>query len=183
MTTIYDFDAITIDGKDTTLANYRGKLVLIVNVASKCGLTPQYEGLEKLYEKYKDKDFVILGFPCNQFRGQEPGSENEIQEFCSTTYGVKFPLFSKIDVNGPDAHPLYQFLREQQPGEVVTPAIIEENPFYQFLHTNHPENLQGGAIKWNFTKFLIGRDGRVLKRFEPKTLPEEIEQEIQPLLN
>ncbi len=183
MTTAYDFNVTTINGKPTTLADYRGKLVLIVNVASKCGLTPQYEGLEKLYEKYRDKNFVILGFPCNQFRGQEPGSESEIQEFCTTNYGVTFPLFSKIDVNGPNAHPLYKYLREQQPGAEPTPAIIQENPLYQFLQTNHPENLRDGAIKWNFTKFLIGRDGRVLKRFEPNVLADEIEKDIQTLLH
>lgn len=182
MTTAYDFSAKTIDGKPVTLDAYKGKVALMVNVASKCGLTPQYEGLEKLYEKFQDKGFVVLGFPCNQFLEQEPGSESEIQEFCSLNYGVKFPLFSKIDVNGPNTHPLYQFLRAQQPGETPTPAQIEANPLYQFLHTTYPDNLRDGAIPWNFTKFLIGRDGKVVKRFEPSETPEQIEKDIQALL-
>lgn len=183
MTTAYDFTAQTINGKPTTLDAYKGKLALVVNVASKCGLTPQYEGLEKLYEKYKDKDLVVLGFPCDQFGNQEPGSESEIQEFCSMNYGVSFPLFSKIDVNGPNAHPLYNFLRQQQPAEEVTPAAIESNRLYKHLSASLPENLRTDVIRWNFTKFLIGRDGKVLKRFEPMVSPDEIEKEIQPLLN
>ncbi len=183
MSSVYDFTVKTIDGKSTTLADYRGKLLLIVNVASKCGLTPQYEGLEKLYEKYQDKGLVILGFPSNQFYQQEPGSDAEIQEFCSLNYGVKFPLFSKIDVNGPSAHPLYQFLRAEQPGEAPSAEQLANDKLYKFLAESLPENLQGGAIPWNFTKFLVGRDGAVLKRFQPTALPDDIEKDIQPLLN
>lgn len=183
MSTVYDFNVKTIDGKSTTLADYRGKLALVVNVASKCGLTPQYEGLEKLYEKYKDKGLVVLGFPCNQFHEQEPGSEADIQEFCTLNYGVKFPLFSKVEVNGPNTHPLYKFMREQQPGTSPTPEQLASDRLYKFLNEMHPDYLRDGAIPWNFTKFLIGRDGKVLKRFQPTVLADEIEKEIQPLLN
>jgi glutathione peroxidase len=139
-----------IDGKDTTLGAYKGKVLLIVNVASKCGLTPQYKALEAVHEKYKDKGFTVLGFPCNQFAGQEPGSNQEIKVFCSTKYNVTFPLFDKIDVNGDKRHPLYVKLAGK------------ESPF-------------PGDIKWNFGKFLIGRDGKILKRFEPKTTPDDSE--------
>jgi glutathione peroxidase len=182
MSTVYDFTTKTIDGKPAKLDAYKGKLALVVNVASKCGLTPQYTGLEALYRKYKDKGLVILGFPCDQFGNQEPGSESEIQEFCSLNYDVSFPMFSKIEVNGPHADPLYVYMRGEQPGETPDAATIASNPLYQFLNEAMPDNLKGGAVKWNFTKFLIGRDGKVLKRFEPTVAPEEIEKEIQPLL-
>lgn len=182
MTTAYDFSAKTIDGKPATLADYQGKVALVVNVASKCGLTPQYAGLEALYRKYKDKGLVVLGFPCDQFAGQEPGSESEIQEFCSLTYDVSFPLFSKIEVNGANTHPLYSFLRAQQPGTAPSADDLANNPLYKFLNDTFPENLRDGAVKWNFTKFLVGRDGKVLKRFEPTVTPEEIDNEIAPLL-
>jgi len=136
-----------IDGKDTSLKAYKGKVLLIVNVASKCGLTPQYNGLEALHEKYKDKGFTVLGFPCNQFGGQEPGTNEEIKQFCSTKYSVTFPLFDKIDVNGSNRHPLYIALAGK------------DSPY-------------PGDIKWNFGKFLIGRDGKIIKRFEPRTAPD-----------
>lgn len=147
---VHDISVKDIDGKDTTLKAYKGKVVLIVNVASKCGLTPQYKSLEAIYEKYKDKNFTILGFPCNQFAGQEPGSNEEIKQFCSSKYNVTFPLFDKIEVNGPNRHPLYVALAGP------------ESPF-------------PGDIKWNFGKFLIGRDGKILKRFEPRTTPDSPE--------
>jgi glutathione peroxidase len=137
----------TIEGKEVNLADYEGKVVLVVNVASKCGLTPQYKGLEAAYEKYKDQGFVILGFPCNQFGGQEPGSEADIQKFCSSKYNVTFPMFSKIDVNGKETSPLYQSLKAKFPGD----------------------------IKWNFEKFLINKKGEVVKRFEPKVKPDAVE--------
>lgn len=149
----------TIDGKETTLSPYKGKVMLVVNVASKCGFTPQYEGLEKLYEKYKDQGLVVLGFPCNQFGQQEPGDEAEIKNFCSLTYDVKFPMFQKVDVNGPDTHPIYKLLKKEKPGLLGTEAI-----------------------KWNFTKFLVSREGEVLKRFSPQTKPEELSPEIEPVL-
>ncbi len=154
MTDVYEFSATTIDGEERKLADYRDKVLLIVNVASKCGFTPQYEGLEKLYRDHRDEGLVVLGFPCDQFGHQEPGSEAEIAEFCSLTYDVTFPMFAKIDVNGSDAHPLYTWLKSEQGG------------------------LLGGAIKWNFTKFLVGRDGSVLDRFAPTDKPEKLEPKV-----
>lgn len=154
--TVYDFQARTIDGEDVALSQYRGNVLLIVNVASQCGFTSQYAGLEKLYEKYKDQGFTVLGFPSNQFGQQEPGSDPEIKDFCRTRYSVGFPLFSKIDVNGPAAHPLYKFLEQAKPG---------------FLGTER--------IKWNFTKFLVDREGRPIKRYAPQNTPESIEDDIR----
>ena len=159
MASIHDFAVTTIDGRQTTLAEYRGKVLLIVNVASGCGFTPQYEGLERLYRLFGEQGLVVLGFPCNQFGGQEPGTEAEIREFCRLNYEVSFPMFTKIAVNGPDAHPLYAFLKSERPGI-----------------------LGSTAIKWNFTKFLVDRDGRVTARFPPTTTPESLEAEIRRLL-
>jgi glutathione peroxidase len=158
MTTIYDFSVEDANGKSISLSQYKGKNLLIVNVASKCGFTPQYEGLEKLYEASKDKGFTILGFPCNQFMGQEKGSNEEIQQFCKMNYGVTFPVFAKIEVNGKQAHPLYQYL------------------------TSNKDSSFGGNIKWNFTKFLIDKDGVILNRFEPKFTPEQIMPVVEALL-
>jgi glutathione peroxidase len=154
MTTVHDFSATTITGEGRKLADYRDKVLLIVNVASKCGFTPQYTGLEKLWRDHKDEGLVVLGFPCDQFGHQEPGDEKEIAEFCSLTYDVSFPMFAKIEVNGSGAHPLYQWLKSEQGG------------------------LLGSAIKWNFTKFLIGRDGTVIDRFAPKDTPEKLEPKV-----
>jgi glutathione peroxidase len=159
MTTIYDFTAKSLQGKDVALAEYRGRPMLIVNTASKCGFTPQFEGLEKLYEQHRGKGLVVLGFPCNQFGAQEPGSEEEIGAFCQANYGVTFPMFSKIDVNGASAHPLYAFLKSEKAG---------------ILGTRN--------IKWNFTKFLVNRDGKVTARFAPTTKPEDIEKAIVAVL-
>ena len=159
MASIYDFTVTTIDGKRTTLAEYRGKVLLVVNVASKCGFTPQYDGLEKLHAQYGDQGLVVLGFPCNQFGGQEPGTEAEILDFCRLNYGVSFPLFAKIAVNGPDTHPLFTFLKNAQPGI-----------------------LGSTAIKWNFTKFLVDRTGKVTARFASATSPESMAEEIRRLL-
>lgn len=158
MTTAHDFEATMIDGESRSLGDYAGKVMLITNVASKCGFTPQYEGLEKLYETYEDRGLVVLGFPCDQFGHQEPGDEAEIQQFCSLTYDVKFPLFSKIEVNGSGAHPLYQWLKSQKAG------------------------LLGGRIKWNFTKFLVDGDGNVIKRYAPTTKPADIAADIEAAL-
>jgi glutathione peroxidase len=181
---VHQFSAKSIDGAATGLDDYAGKVLLVVNVASQCGLTPQYEGLEALYRKYRDRGLLVLGFPCDQFGHQEPGSEQDIKEFCSLNYDVSFPLFSKIEVNGPQAHPLYTYMRAEQPG-IMTPdaETLRTNPLYQHLAANCPELLGTDAVKWNFTKFLVGRDGTVLKRFEPTVTPEQIEAEIEPLLN
>ncbi|AHJ11650.1 glutathione peroxidase [Sulfurospirillum multivorans] len=152
---IYDFEVKTISGEIISMSSFKNKVLLIVNVASKCGFTSQYEGLERLYEKYKDQGLVILGFPCNQFMNQEPLSEEEIQSFCSLNYGVTFPMFAKIDVNGEEAHPLYKYLKEAQKGLLG----IE-------------------AIKWNFTKFLVDKSGVIVNRFAPATKPESLEVDI-----
>lgn len=152
---IYAFSARDIDGNDVPLERYRGRLLLIVNVASRCGFTPQYGGLEALHQKYSDRGFAVLGFPCNQFGGQEPGSEAQIREFCTGTYDVTFPLFAKVEVNGARAHPLWQHLKRAQPGL-----------------------LGSEAIKWNFTKFLVDREGRPVRRFAPNDRPEDLDSVI-----
>ncbi|AIK36623.1 MULTISPECIES: glutathione peroxidase [Bacillus] len=157
--TVYDFSAKTITGEEKSLREYEGKVLLIVNVASKCGFTPQYKGLQAIYEKYKEQGFEILGFPCNQFGGQEPGTEEEITSFCELNYGVSFPMFTKVDVKGDNVHPLYTYMTDQAPGI-----------------------LGMKAVKWNFTKFLIGRDGKVIDRFAPQKKPEELEKEIEKIL-
>jgi len=156
---IYDIEVKTIEGKTIKLDKYKGRVMLIVNVASKCGFTPQYKGLEDLYLKYHDKGLSILGFPCNQFLSQEPGTNKEIQKFCTLTYGVKFDMFAKINVNGDEAHPLYKYLKDKEPG---------------FMGTKF--------IKWNFTKFLVDRNGNVIKRYAPSTEPKELEKDIEKLL-
>lgn len=155
---IYEIEVKDIDGKTLKLEKYKGKVMLIVNVASKCGFTSQYAGLEELHEMYADKGLSILGFPCNQFLSQEPGTEEEIKNFCMSSFGVKFDMFSKIDVNGQNTHPLYVYLKE------------------------HSGGFFGDAIKWNFTKFLVDRDGEVVKRYAPSTKPKEIEDDIKKLL-
>jgi len=157
---IYTIDVQTIVGTRTDLSIYKGKVLLIVNVASKCGFTDQYEALETLYRKFADRGFVVLGFPCNQFGNQEPGDEKQIMEFCRLNYGVTFPMYAKIEVNGSNAHPLYEFLKKQRLGV--------------------PES---GTIKWNFTKFLIDRDGHVVQRFAPSTKPGDLENDIEALLS
>ncbi|MCU0536989.1 MAG: glutathione peroxidase [Hydrococcus sp. Prado102] len=156
---LYDVSATTIDGTSVSLNAYKDKVLLIVNTASQCGFTPQYQGLQALYDKYTERGLVILGFPCNQFGQQEPGNSNEIQSFCQTRFGVSFPLFQKIEVNGSSTHPLYQYLKKAAPGIFGTEAI-----------------------KWNFTKFLVDRNGKVVKRYPPTTKPEELEKDIESLL-
>lgn len=154
----YDFTAKRLNGPDESMAQYKGKTVVVVNTASKCGLTPQYEGLEALYEKYREKGLVILGFPCNQFGNQEAGGADEIESFCQVNYGVSFPMFDKIEVNGDGAHPLYKYLKKEKGG------------------------LLGSKIKWNFTKFVIDKNGKPVKRFAPTTKPEKMEAFIQSIL-
>ncbi len=159
MSDIYKFDCKNAQGEVVSLENYKNKILLIVNTASKCGFTPQYEGLNDLHLKFKDKDFSVLGFPCNQFGKQEPGTNEEIQEFCSVNFQIEFPVFEKIDVNGPTADPLYKYLCETKPG-----LLGSKN------------------IKWNFTKFLVDQKGNVVSRFAPNTKPEDIEKEIEALI-
>ena len=159
MTSAYDFSARAIDGSDQPLTAYQGKVLLVVNVASKCGFTPQYTGLEALYKRYRDQGLEVLGFPCDQFRHQEPGNDAEIAHFCSLHYAVTFPMFGKIEVNGRDAHPFYKWLRHERPGIFGTEAI-----------------------KWNFTKFLVNRDGQAIKRYAPSTTPESLSGDIEAAL-
>lgn len=178
--TIFDTKLETLSGEQTSLAKWQGNVLLIVNVASKCGLTPQYEQLEALHKAQKDKGFSVLGFPCNAFLGQEPGSAEEIQTFCSTTYGVTFPIFSKIEVNGPDRHPLYVQLIAAQPKATVP----ENSSFLERISSKGLAPKAPGDILWNFEKFLIGRDGTVLQRFSPDMEPSDplITQAIQQAL-
>jgi glutathione peroxidase len=156
---IYDLSAKAIDGTERKLDEYRGKALLVVNVASKCGFTPQYKGLEELWEKFRHKGLVVLGFPCDQFGHQEPGTESEIQSFCTTNYGVSFPMFAKIEVNGPNTHPVYQYLKGEAPGLLGTTSI-----------------------KWNFTKFLVDRSGEVVKRYASTDTPAKIESDVAEML-
>jgi glutathione peroxidase len=158
MATLHDFNAVRITGEDESLAEYKGKVVLVVNTASKCGFTPQYDGLEKLHETYEDRGFSVLGFPCDQFGHQEPGGEEEIATFCKKNYGVTFPMFAKVDVNGANAHPVFAFLRKAKGG------------------------LLGSRIKWNFTKFLVDADGKVVKRYGSTTKPDAIAADVEKLL-
>ena len=159
MSSIYDFEALSIDGKPAHLGTQRGKVLLIVNTASECGFTPQFTGLEELWKVYRDRGLVVVGFPCNQFGGQDPGQNTEIASFCQLNYGVSFPMMAKVDVNGTQAHPLWTWLTEQAPGI-----------------------LGSKAIKWNFTKFLVGRDGQVIKRYAPTDKPETLKKDIEAAL-
>ena len=156
--TIYDFEINRLNGEKESLSTYKGSVLLIVNTASECGFTPQYEGLQELYTELKDKGLVVMGFPCNQFGSQEPGEAKDIENFCTVNYGVTFPIFEKIDVNGDHAHPLYQYLKSEQGG------------------------ILGNSIKWNFTKFLVDKDGKVIDRFAPTTKPEKLKEDILKLL-
>jgi len=159
MTTLHDFTADTLEGQPRSLADFRGQVVLVVNVASKCGFTPQYTGLEALWKEYGPRGLVVVGFPCNQFGAQEPGSAEDIRQFCSLTYPVSFPLFAKVEVNGPNAHPVYGFLKTGAPGVLGTEAV-----------------------KWNFTKFLVAKDGRVVERYAPSTTPAALKADIDKWL-
>ncbi len=180
---IYDITVKDMDGSDVSLANYKGKVLLIVNVASKCGLTPQYEGLEALYQKYKDQGLEILGFPCNQFLGQEPGTNEEIQSFCSLNYNVTFPLFDKIDVNGEAESPLYTYLKKQAPFKGYPEGTEEFATMLDEIHQKTGTGFdQGDAIRWNFGKFLVSKDGKTILRFEPMVTPDMMEEAIQEFL-
>ncbi len=166
---IYEIPVKTIDGTETNLGEYKDKVLLVVNVASKCGLTPQYEGLQKLYDEYKDKGFEVLGFPSNDFMGQEPGTEEEIKDFCATNYDVKFPLFSKVGINGENRHPLYANLIEAHPNTDVSNGDGMLNNLIKFGH----KHLNETDVLWNFEKFLIGKDGKVAARFAPDVTAED----------
>lgn len=155
---VYEFQVTTIDGNEKSLADYKDKVLLIVNTASNCGFTPQFKGLQQLYDTYKDKGFYVLGFPCNQFNNQDPGSDEDITQFCQINYNVTFPMFSKVEVNGENAHPLFKYLTEQAKG----------------MFTKH--------IKWNFTKFLVNKQGGVINRYAPQTKPEQIKKDIEAVL-
>lgn len=180
---IYNITVKDIDGSDVSLANYKDKVLLIVNVASKCGLTPQYEGLEALYLKYKDQGLEILAFPCNQFMEQEPGTNEEIQSFCSLTYNVTFPLFDKINVNGEAESPLYTYLKEQAPFKGYPEGAEEFGDMLTQIHQKTGSGFdQGDAIRWNFGKFLVSKDGNTILRFEPMVSPKELEADIQRML-
>ena len=180
---IYDITVKDMDGSDVSLANYKGKVLLIVNVASKCGLTPQYEGLEALYQKYKDQGLEILAFPCNQFLEQEPGTNEEIQSFCSLNYNVTFPLFDKIDVNGEAESPLYTYLKKQAPFKGYPEGTEEFATMLDEIHQKTGTGFgQGDAIRWNFGKFLVSKDGKTILRFEPMVTPDMMEEAIQKML-
>ena len=178
---IHQFQALSIDGEPVSMEQFAGKVLLIVNVASECGLTPQYEKLEDLQRKYEDRGFRVLGFPCNQFGSQEPGSDAEIQQFCSLNYGVSFPMFSKVDVNGEDAHPLFVYLRRST-AESVNGSGPGAEMLDKHLEKNHPDLMEGSNIRWNFTKFLIDSEGNVVKWFEPTVEPDALTDEIEALL-
>ncbi|MFB9326852.1 glutathione peroxidase [Paenibacillus aurantiacus] len=164
MSNLYDFQATTIKGESRSLADFKGNVVVVVNTASKCGLTPQYEGLQELYETYKDQGLEIIGFPSNQFNGQEPGTNEEVETFCKVNYGVTFPLFAKTDVRGEEAHPLFQYLTEAAP------------------YSGSPDEPADNSVKWNFTKFLVDREGNVVERFEPSIVPASMKASIEKLL-
>ena len=158
MTALADFSALSLEGREVDLGDYAGQVVLVVNTASQCGFTPQYAGLQELHDSYADQGFAVLGFPCDQFGNQEPGGEDEIAAFCERNFGVSFPMFAKVEVNGDDAHPLYQWLRSEKGG------------------------LLGSKVKWNFTKFLVGRDGQVIERYAPQTPPDKLTVDIEKAL-
>ena len=181
MATIYDFKALNNKGEQVDMAQYKGKVLMIVNTASKCGFTPQYDGLEALYKKYQDQGFVILGFPCDQFKHQEPGTDEEIAEFCRLNHGVTFPLMKKIDVFGENADPIFKYLTMQCPTEEVK-GLKDKAVMKMVDSLSKAEGREEGGVRWNFTKFLISKDGSVIKRFAPTTTPEELDAEVAAML-
>ena len=181
MATIYDFKALNNKGEEVDMAQYKGKVLMIVNTASKCGFTPQYDGLEALYKKYQDQGLVILGFPCDQFKHQEPGTDEEIAEFCRLNHGVTFPLMKKIDVFGENAHPIFKYLTQQVPTEEVH-GLKDKATMKLVDGLSKSEGREEGGVRWNFTKFLISKDGSVIKRFAPVAKPEDMETEIENML-
>ena len=180
MSTIYDHKAVASNGKEIDFSDFKGKVLMIINTASKCGFTPQFDGLEKLHEKYADRGLVCIGFPCNQFAEQDPGSDGEIQEFCRLNYGVTFQIMKKIDVNGKEEHPIFTWLKEQAPTEEY--KGLKAKAAATLFKTISKSVQKDSDIKWNFTKFLISRDGSKVERFAPTTEPEKIESAIEALL-
>ncbi len=181
MVTIYDFKALDNKGEEVDMAQYRGKVLMIVNTASKCGFTPQYDGLEALYQKYKEQGLVILGFPCDQFKHQEPGSDEEIAEFCRVNHGVTFPLMKKTEVFGENAHPIFKYLTEQVPDEKVS-GLKDKAVMKMVDSLSKSDGREEGGVRWNFTKFLISKDGSVIKRYAPVAKPEDMEADIEAML-
>ena len=181
METIYDFKAQNNKGEEVEMSQYRGKVLMIVNAASKCGFTPQYDGLEALYQKYKDQGLVVIGFPCDQFKHQEPGTDEEIAEFCRINHGVTFPLMKKTDVFGENAHPIFRYLTQQVPDENVSDP--QDKTVMEMVDSlSRSDGRKDGEIRWNFTKFLISKDGMVIKRYAPVTKPEDMVTEIESML-
>ena len=183
MENIYNFKALSNRGKEVDFADYKGKVLVIVNTASKCGFTPQYDGLEALYQKYKDKGLVIIGFPCDQFGHQEPGTDEQIEEFCRLNHGVTFPLMSKIEVNGANAHPIFQWLKSQAGFAGFDPNHKQTKILNEVLRKQDPDFEKNPDIKWNFTKFIISRDGSKVVRFEPTSEPGELAACIEKMLS
>ena len=180
--TIYDFKVKNIDDEEVNLKQYKGKVLLVVNTASKCGFTPQYGDLQKLYENYNSKGFEILGFPCNQFAEQEPANNDEVKKFCQINYGVNFPLFEKIDVRGENIHPIFKYLTETAPFQGVEAVGGKGKGLFAFINEKFPEFLKGNSIKWNFTKFLIDKNGNVIKRYESPVEPMDIAKDIDNII-
>ncbi|OXM83245.1 glutathione peroxidase [Paenibacillus rigui] len=180
--TIYDFQARSIDGELVDLSIYRGKTLLVVNTASKCAYSRQFAGLQKLYEDYHEQGFEILAFPCNQFNGKEPGSNAEVRNDCESHFGISFPLFQKTDVRGPDAHPLFQYVTRQAPFQGFDTSTPEGDKMYRFLQEKYPDIYEGDGVKWNFSKFLINRQGLVAARYECTTDPSDLAPEVRALL-
>ncbi|MFD2673501.1 glutathione peroxidase [Marinicrinis sediminis] len=180
---IYSYTFTSINGEPVSLNDYKEKVLIVVNTASKCGFTPQYSDLQKLYERYQGQGLEIIGFPCNQFDEQEPGSQSEVQEFCSIHYGVTFPLSEKVKVKGTQAHPLFAYLTEKAPFEGFDMTKISSKMLVSFLEEKYPENLKGDDVKWNFTKFIINQQGDVVGRYEPTTEPLDMEPVIEALLS
>jgi len=177
----FDYKFKSLSGKEIPMSTYKGKVVIVVNTASKCGLTPQYKGLESMYKKYQAQGLVILGMPCNQFAGQEPGSSSDIAEFCQKNYGVSFPMFSKIEVRGENAHPLYKMMTKEMPFKGFDNSASGQK-FKSFLSAKFPEIYKGNGVKWNFTKFIFNREGKLVKRIEPNVAPKDFENEVVEML-
>ncbi|MGU3473940.1 glutathione peroxidase [Paenibacillus sp. D51F] len=176
---VYDYSAVSMMGKEVSLEEYRGKVLLIVNTASECGFTYQYQDLQRLYDRYKDQGLVILGFPCNQFADQEPGSNEQVQAFCTLRYGVSFPMFNKVNVRDADVHPLFQYLTSAKPFDGFDETHPPAKLLNALIEEKFPHFMDGDSIKWNFTKFLIGRGGQVVKRFESTVEPMDMETDIE----